>query len=797
MVSQFRRRSYWVALLSLLALLSPEIGRSLAGEIVMKSGFRIPQGIVKKYPTITLDIPLQAGKDEDAILIYSFWMLDDGMRRYWVGSPQLKEPPNQDVLLSQFEKFDIKPKRQGGPFAVESVGPYLSVSPFNNSGHREVIIIGLNKKPTPLIQGLTQLRPQSCTVTGLNHEWEFSIATSSLKRDELTGALSRWTTSEKKEDRFAVVRFLQQAGMYELALEECGRVANDRPDLKQDCDQFALEARQLLARRLLQELKHRRAAGQYRLAMAALESFPAKDLGADILRELRQFQNEFTEAQEKIERVKHLLGELQSELSKEELAQAAPLRDEVIQQIDFETLPRLEPFLKLEKDATLSAAQKLALAYSGWVAGDANATTDFSNAVSRWQARFHVLQYLRAVHPAQRQQTLADLIATEGVGPKTVEQLIPQLPPTVETPGLEPGKVLKLSINEPGRTREEDADDPATFKYSVLVPQEFNPHHTYPLIVAMHEGGLSPESVLKWWGGDEGSPLQSQRHGYIVIAPEYLPPKFGDPLPAPTESIVWECLRDARRRFSIDSDRIFLTGHGRGAEAAFDVALSHPDLFAGVMPISGGIERDSKLLRQNARDQSWYVVMGEFDFGLFNRNAKPFEELMRHKSCDLLVAQYKSRGHESFYSEIHRLFDWMELHRRPAEPKEFKLSSLRTRDVRLHWARWSDAGPNGSRISRPKTIAVAAPKSPTPIKLSAEVLSGESDNKKTIVVEGRGPLTLWLNPALVDFEKRLVVRVGGTQKFNDFLKPEIEAVMEDFRQRGDRQRLHSVRLQID
>ncbi len=796
MATRVRRLRCVIALLSLMAMLFAEIGRCRAGELVMKSSFRIPQGIVKKYPTITLDIPLQAGKDEDAILIYSFWMLDDGMRRYWIADRQLKEKPNEDVLLSQFEKFDIKPKRQGGALVVESVGPYLSVSPFNNSGHREVTVLSPNRKPLPLIQGLTQLRPQSCTVTGLNHEWEFSIATSSLPKEQLTGILTRWTTSEKKEERFAVVRFLQQAGMYESALEECERLAKDRPELKPDCEQFAREARQLLARRLLQELKHRRAAGQHRLVLAALKSFPTQELGADILREVRTFQNEFTDAQDKIERVKQLLGDLQAELSQEERAQVAPLRDEVIQQLDFETLSRLEPFLKLEKDASLTAAQKLALAYSGWVAGDANATTDFPNAVRLWQARFHVMQYLRASHPQQRQQALADLTATEGVGPKTVEQLIPRLPPTVETTALQPGKILKLSLNEPGRTRDDDDDDPTTFKYSVLVPQEFNPHHTYPLIVAMHEGGLSPESALKWWGGDDGSPLQSQRHGYIVIAPEYLPPKSGDLLPAPTETIVWECLRDVRRRFSIDSDRIYLSGHGRGAEAAFDVALSHPDLFAGILPISGGIERDSKKLRQNAREQSWYVVMGEFDFGLYNRNAKPFEDLMRN-SCDMVVAQYKSRGHESFYSEIHRLFDWMELHRRPTEPTDFDYSSFRTRDVRLHWVRWSNTGLNDTRSIKPNPVSVAAPKSPSPIRLTAKILAGESDNKKTITVGGRGPVTLWLNPTLLDFNKRLIVEVSGKRKFNDFLKPEVEAVLEDFRQRGDRQRLHSVRLQID
>jgi hypothetical protein len=162
--------------------------------------------------------------------------------------------------------------------------------------------------------------------------------------------------------------------------------------------------------------------------------------------------------------------------------------------------------------------------------------------------------------------------------------------------------------------------------------------------------------------------------------------------------------------------------------------------------------------------------------------------------CDMLVAQYKSRGHETFYSEIHRLFEWMELHRRPVEPKEFKFLSLHTADVRLHWVRWADTAP--TRTASPKPGKATPSKPAKPITLSADVLAGETDKKK-IVVAGRGPITLWLNPALVDFDKRLVVEVGGQRKFNDFLKPEIEAVVEDFRQRGDRQRLHAVRLHLE
>ena len=756
-----------------------------AGDLTLKSSQKLGPGDVKSLPTISLSAPPPGGD----IVSLPYWMLDDGMRRYFVGK-RLVAKENLDIELSQFVHFEIPPKKKGGNPVVESAGPYLQVDPFNETGHRKVTLLVPNQKQRTLVQGITQLRPQSCTVTGLDHTWEFSIATTSLRPQELVPLVRRSINLERPEERFKAVRFYLQAGMYELAIEELETIARELPDQQAKCEADAIEARQLYAKRLLGELKHRRQAGQHQLFAKSITAFPMQNIAADILRDVRHFQADVQETNDKIERVKQLLGDLQEGLDGEQLKQVAPLREEVFEQLDQETLPRLEAFLKLEKDEKLSKAEKLALAYSGWVVGDANATTDLPNAIRWWQARFHILQYLRATHPKLRQTALTELTATEGVGAKTVEQLVRLLPPVLETPGLQAGRITAITVQDPGRTRGDD-DSPNSFRYSVLVPPEFNPRHTYPVIVALHEGGWAPGDILKWWGGDDASQLQSQRHGYIVIAPEYLPPKVGDPLLAPTDAIVWECLRDVRRRFLIDSDRVYLTGHGRGADAVFEVALARPDVFAGVIPISGGIMtpkgtavRDNVYLKENARLQSWYAVMGEFDYGLFDRHAQWFESMMLN-GTDLVVSQYKARGHETFYSEIHRLFEWMDLHRRPAEPKEFDLRSLRTTDVRLHWVRWADTTPKGKR-----------PAKPTPIILTARILPGETD-KKSIVLGGQGRVTVWLNANLIDLDKRLSITLEGQRKFNDFLKPEIEAVLEDFRLRGDRQRLYSVRIQLD
>ena len=50
-------------------------------------------------------------------------------------------------------------------------------------------------------------------------------------------------------------------------------------------------------------------------------------------------------------------------------------------------------------------------------------------------------------------------------------------------------------------------------------------------------------------------------------------------------------LRDACKRFSIDIDRVFLSGHSMGGDAAWDIGLAHPDLWAGVIPIVAAADK--------------------------------------------------------------------------------------------------------------------------------------------------------------------------------------------------------------
>src|SRR5207247_2406433 len=131
----------------------------------------------------------------------------------------------------------------------------------------------------------------------------------------------------------------------------------------------------------------------------------------------------------------------------------------------------------------------------------------------------------------------------------------------------------------------------APISYAVQLPPEYNPYRRYPTVITLNGGSTGPRMQIDWWAGgvDAKGNRQGQgsRHGYIVIAPVWTVAHQGQYNYSLREHVaVLNSLRDACRRFSIDTDLVFLSGHAMGGTAAWDIGLAHPDLFAGVIPIS-------------------------------------------------------------------------------------------------------------------------------------------------------------------------------------------------------------------
>jgi pimeloyl-ACP methyl ester carboxylesterase len=753
-----------------------------AGEIRLKNDLTI-EGRSIQMQSLSAALNPTGGE----VTTYPITMVNAGMQRYYVPSRNIIEA-NNDAELSKYTKFKIPQRRRSRSKMLGSVGLFSNVTGINKFGRRSVTI-NTARGPLVIDQGVTEIGPKYIKITAIDYAWQFAIATQSIPIDAVDKMIREVTDQDKPEDRFAIVSFYVEAKLYIRALIELENIAKDLPELKDKTAERILGVRQRLAQTLIDELSRRKAHGQHNLAYAQAKQFPTDKMSASILRQVREFLAEYDKSRDDGETIVASLGELQAALPNAGQRESLePMRLEVTEQLQFDALPRLRPFLDALDNDAKSAEEKLALAYSGWILGDADATDRLDVTINLWQARFQVLNYLRCTNEKERSQMLADITRIENIGPDAIYKMIAHLPAQLETPGIRAGSPHDVVIDNavadaPNGTPE--------MRYRVMLPTEYSAHRSYPLIVAMHSVKSSPEWELRWWAGTERKPLQAQRNGYIVIVPEYVDEgdKTYDYSPISHYRVI-QSIRDARKRFNIDSDRIFLAGHGTGGDAAFDLGMAHPDIFAGVIPICGVIDGICIRIFRNGRRIPWYCIGGQLDRNLFERNAKTFNSMMI-SGYDLVLAEYVGRGYESYYSEIHRIFEWMELHRRSIYPKDFTIQVMRPNNNRHYWLKAHTLETPPARNRNGSTLSTRAKST------HAEIQTG-SDRWNTITIRSAArKYTIWLSPDMLDFEKRLRVRVKGTFKFNGFVESEIETILEDVRIRGDRQKIYEARIEID
>ncbi|NQV26484.1 MAG: hypothetical protein HQ518_19175 [Rhodopirellula sp.] len=765
------------------------LGDLKAEGIVLQNNFYI-EGRPFEVQAVSTSVPANAGE----IINRPVMMIDAGMRRYYVPVQKVANILANNGLGAP-ELFDLRQPRRPSGNVVASIGPLQNVTPFGPDGRRQVTL-NFVRGPVVIDQGIYEIGPKFMRVSALKYDWEFGVATRSIPPPDVDAMIRKVTDQSKPEDRFAIVRFFLQAELYLQALAELDAIAKDFPDLKTRVDEFAVQARQQLAQKLLDELAERRHNGQHFLGWAKAKDFPVEGMSAAILRQVREFLTEYESTIDDGEKVTALLGELQGQIEDAEVrARLESMRIEVAEKLNYETLPRLRPFLQQANDPTRSAAEKLALAYSGWVSGDSAAIDSLPLAINLWQARFEMLRYMRSKVPAQRTQILADLLGIEGVGAESVLALIPQLPPLISTPGIQAGLATELEVDNVMAGLSVDAP---SVKYHVLLPTEYSHDHTYPMVVALHAVERKPDWELRWWGGTAEEPLQSQRRGYIVIAPEYLDEKATAYTYSPQSHYrVQMALRDARKRFNVDSNRVFLAGHGSGGDAAFDIGNAHPDLFAGVIPITGQIENLAVKIWRNGRQLPWYIVSGQLDRDVFEKNASLINRMMIGH-YDVVLSEFIGRGYESFYEEIHQLFDWMDLQERPPLPKEFTMLTVRPNDNRFFWLKAHTleavGQPRGQVQDLPAGLVNPAVR---PKSISGDILTGSADYTKIVIKSPARSNTIWLSPDMIDFGIRLKVHLGSRQVFNDFVEPSVEHILDDLRLRGDRQRVYHARIDLN
>ena len=220
-----------------------------------------------------------------------------------------------------------------------------------------------------------------------------------------------------------------------------------------------------------------------------------------------------------------------------------------------------------------------------------------------------------------------------------------------------------------------------SFAYVVFDPTEDSRaplSNSLPVILFLHGAGERGTDGIKQTLVGLGSVLRNhpERVPAIVVMPQVPPDErwLGDPAEA-----AMQALDAAIAEFGGDRDRVYLTGLSMGGYGTWHLALAHPDRFAAIVPICGGLlphpsalsVRQSPLTMQAPdpymftakalRAMPAWIFHGADDTVIPVTESRQMADALRKANGDVRYTEYPGVGHGSWdraYAE-EELWRWL------------------------------------------------------------------------------------------------------------------------------------------
>jgi len=772
--------------------------------IFLKDGFAI-EGRVKREMVLEFD---KVGR-EMIHMPKGFFLIDDGPRRIFFSPSQVrlvypKDPPIEERIVCGDWRSQVNAKNL--PELLEVVKP----PKWDDKWNRRFQFRTLGLRGSTLIavpQHIGLLTPYWARIDSPGkYFWSCAYLTREFGPETTRDLLNSHPDFQETKDMAPVRRasrrlrkadFFAQAGWFNLAKEELNRLQTDLPDQKARVEAARKGLLKLRVRDHLEEIKRHHLAAQHQRVRKELADFPTKGVPEKIIAEMQELKAEYETTDQLLAETRRLLDEARRQATGADsrllTAAAAILRAD----LNFENVGRLDAFLgqarqaerfqKQNKKSDTSPEQLLSLAVSGWLLGSASAETNPETAVRLWRGREMILAYLRADDSGERQKILRPHLhgsRKETASMDELIQIIRTLPP-IEAEKTLPEKVIEGKAG--GAT------------YQLQLPPEYRHSRPYPLLIVLHQASETAKEMLERWSES------AAEHGYILVAPQWqngggLGGGSGYTFSEQEHAVVLDTLKDLRRRFNVDEDRVFLFGLGDGGEMAFDVGLGHPDLFAGVLPMGAGPRFQAEICWRNGQYLPFYIMHG--NRGPNGDKIRKQFELWVQRNFPMVWVDYKGRGVEWFGGEVPNMFDWMRSKRRVFPLRKLgtdgggqqfgnEFCTLRACDNHFYWLSCDDIRTIRHAESWNRRLV-------QPASLFAEISS--ETNHIRVKATGVGQLTIWLGrnnkgEDMIDFDKPVTVTVNFQVKWaNRKVTPSVEVLMEDLYQRGDRQQLFFAKI---
>ncbi len=253
--------------------------------------------------------------------------------------------------------------------------------------------------------------------------------------------------------------------------------------------------------------------------------------------------------------------------------------------------------------------------------------------------------------------------------------------------------------------------------YSIYVPPEYDPDKPMPLVVSLH-GGSSNHNV--WLAMNLGNKIAVEdywknfRTRYtsrvhpqdaIVVAPDGLGQIRWRWM---GEQDIFDVIDDVRRNYTINSDKIFLTGLSNGGIGSYIAGLKHAWRFAAVFPLSGVtdwprhnvsdillrpsekivLDNESAITyAENAFNTHLRFYHGARDSGFRVDQARRLAAKLKRLAVPFRYHEFAGMGHDLSHVMWRKLLimEFVKRYTRPTSPTEVRLVTATERSGRQFW----------------------------------------------------------------------------------------------------------------
>jgi len=239
----------------------------------------------------------------------------------------------------------------------------------------------------------------------------------------------------------------------------------------------------------------------------------------------------------------------------------------------------------------------------------------------------------------------------------------------------------------------DDTDQP----YGLYLPKQYDPAKKYPLVISLHGAYSNHRLNLRRVFGRGNrigeTDAEASRHwpalediDFIVATPLARGTMGYTGIP---EKDVYDVLADVKHRYSVDDDRVYLTGLSMGGGGALWLGLTRPDVWAAIAPVCPAPPAGIEDLAPNALNVPVKIFQGANDPVVPATETRRWYKRFVEAGVKSEYVEYPGVRHNSwdFAYKDGAIFEWFSQFRRIAHPERVNFATDSYRHSSAYWVR--------------------------------------------------------------------------------------------------------------